>query len=146
MQYIIEIITILVLVFLSIIDLKTYNLSEGCIPSALTTMFILFTFLGKDDATVNIIYLIILSALIGVLLLDLNTFHGLADLKIFIALGLTTNNIIGIIILTLILLIISIIYKTIVKLIRERKGNLNNEIAYIPIMLVSYIIHLIIIL
>ena len=125
------------LIILSILDVKTFNLKHGFIPAALTTLFLIVVFIM---AGVSGIITGLFASLIAMLFIDLDIFHGVADLKIFIACGITLPSIMMVGVFGLTTLIAGVGYKFLAK-----KTKLK-EIPFIPILLVGYVSTLAIIL
>jgi len=127
---------ILCLVFLtiiSVVDLKTYNKKDGYIPSALTTFFVLVTFIFGIMFIEQTLILSILGLLIGLLLFDLKEFDGLADLKIFVGISILLSDFFLLVVFSLFVVLCSSIVK------RFLKKKKFSEMPYIP-FLTGYLI------
>jgi len=125
------------LILLSIIDLKTYRFTNGKIPSFLTMLFIILIFISVGYP--QNIYMGIFALIIALALSDLGMYYGHADLKIIIAVGMTFNYVFNFLIFAGILSIVSLTFKVILKKIYKQK-----EIPFIPIILFTYILCMII--
>lgn len=123
------------LVILGVIDIKTYNLKNGFIPSAITTAAILISFLLNQNGIV-----FIFSLIIAILLFDLEFYEGMPDIKTFIICGAIMPNIIYVIYFGLILSFLGLLYKVLLKYKKFK------EIPFLPVFLVSYLGMLFIIL
>jgi hypothetical protein len=128
------------LVVLSILDYKTFNLEEGFIPSALTTSFLIIAFLSS-----GVISIISggFAFLIGMLLVDLNLYRGVADWKVFVACGFTMPTFLMIGVFGFILSLTGFGYKYLVKKQTRTKGY-DVEIPFIPAILIAYLFTIII--
>jgi len=124
------VISIIFLAVLSLLDIKTFNLKEGYIPAVLTTSFMIVTF---SIAGVSGLITGVFAFLIGLLLIDLDMFHGVADWKIFIACGMTLPSILHVAIFGGFVTVLAVGYKFLL-----RKTKLQ-EIPFIPVLLVAYI-------
>jgi len=124
------VISIIFLAVLSLLDIKTFNLKEGYIPAVLTTSFMIVTF---SIAGVSGLITGVFAFLIGLLLIDLDMFHGVADWKIFIACGMTLPSILHVAIFGGFVTVLAVGYKLLL-----RKTKLQ-EIPFIPVLLVAYI-------
>ncbi|MFQ5531662.1 MAG: hypothetical protein ACE5ES_03550 [Candidatus Nanoarchaeia archaeon] len=122
--------SIIFLVILTFLDIKTFHLKEGYIPAVLTTSFLIVAF-----TTSGVAGLItgVFAFLIGMLLVDLDVFHGVADWKIFIACGMTLPTISFITIFGFFTTLLAVGYKF---LLRKTKWK---EIPFIPVLLIAYI-------
>ena len=120
------------LILLSIIDIKTYKLPKGAIPSFLTTLFILLIFILVGYP--KNVYMGIFALIMAFALSDLGMFYGLADFKIIVAVGMTFNTIIPFLAFNIILSVISLIYKYLFKKVLK-----ENEVPFIPAILISYL-------
>lgn len=126
------IIALIFLVIISFLDIKTFNLKDGYIPAVLTTSFIIFSFaISGVSGLVTGIF----SFLIGLLLVDLDLFHGLADLKVFIACGLLLPSILHVALFGFFTSLLAVGYKFI--LLKTNKKM--EEIPFLPVLLVAYI-------
>lgn len=139
MPYLGIIIAMIFLVTLSIIDLKTYSLKDGAIPAALTTTFIILTFLFIDYSQLAAG---ILAGILAILFIDLDIFAGVPDIKVMIACGLTLPNSLTVIVFAAIISVVALIYKFIVKKLNKD----TIEIPFIPAIAISYIITIVILL
>ena len=127
------IVAICFLIVLSIIDVKTYRLKEGFIPAALTTSFLIIAFVLSG---VPALVTGILGFLIGMLFVDLDLFHGVADWKVFAAASMTLPSIQLVAIFGAITCAVALVYKfTILK----SKVQLV-EIPFIPALAIAYVI------
>lgn len=124
------VISIIFLIILSFLDIKTFNLKEGYIPAVLTTSFMVVTF---SIAGVSGLITGVFAFLIGLLLIDLDMFHGVADWKIFIACGMTLPSILHVAIFGGFVTVLAVGYKFLLT-----KTKLQ-EIPFIPVLLVAYI-------
>lgn len=124
----------LFLVILSIWDLKTFNKKRGYIPSALTSGILVCAFLIQGEYAV---YSGVLTALIGLVLIDFKEFSGLADYKVLVATGMMLPHVI-----VLPFCIFLLFNSAIVKLIVKYKTRLK-EIPYIPVIWLSFLMAMI---
>jgi hypothetical protein len=133
-EYLHYIIAILFLIVLSILDIKTFDLKEGYIPAFLTTGFLIIIFVTGNQ---NTIYSGILAGLLSIFFIEMEVFHGVPDIKIFIASAMTLPTMFNVIYFSVIMLFIGILYKSLI-LWRVTKGK-NIEIPFIPTILISYL-------
>jgi len=126
-------ITLIFLLILSVIDLKTYKIPEGAIPAFLTVLFILLIFMAVGYP--QNIQMGLFAFLIALALSDLGMFYGLADLKVLVAIGMTFPTIFSFMVFLLILSVTSLTYKFLVK-----KYYNQTEIPFIPMFLIAYIL------
>jgi len=127
------IIAICFLLVLSIIDVKTYKLKEGFIPSALTTSFLIVAFVLSG---VPALITGLLGFLIGMLMVDLDLFHGVADWKVFAGASMTLPSIFLVSIFGAVTCAVAVIYKV---LINKAKLDIK-EIPFIPALAIAYLI------
>lgn len=130
------IISLAFLFILSILDYKTFNLEEGFIPSALTTSFLILAFVSSGALSIVSGFF---AFLIGMLLVDLNLYRGVADWKVFVACGFTMPTFIMIGVFGLFLTMTGTGYKYLVKVQYRKKGK-DVEIPFIPAILIAYIL------
>ena len=130
------VIAVIFLAILSVWDIKTYKLPNGSIPAALTTLFLIVIFVLNQPLT---IVSAIGGLLFGLLLIDWDLFEGVADLKVFIALAMTTPTIMALGVFTVIMLVISLLIKFVIK----KKFPHANEMPFIPVFFIAYLIHLV---
>ncbi len=121
------------LLILSVLDVKTFNLKEGFIPAVLTTTFLITSFLLNLNIETTI-----LAFLMGMLLVDLDLFHGVPDWKVFVACGMVLPNVFYVLYFTLITTIVAFLYQLFIKILAKKKTNLK-EIPFIPALLISYL-------
>ena len=133
-EYLPYIIAGIFLVILSILDIKTFDLKEGYIPAFLTTSFLIIIFVIGTPKT---IYSGMLAALLALLFIEMEVFHGVPDIKIFIAAGMTLPTMLNVLYFGAMMLAVGIIYKGLI-LWRVTKGK-NTEIPFIPAILIAYI-------
>ena len=126
-----NVVAFIFLVLLSIIDVKTYRLKEGFIPAAFTTSFIIVAFIVSG---VPALITGILGFLIGMLMVDLDLFHGVADWKVFAAASMTLPSIFMVSIYGAVTCAVAIIYKV---LINKAKLDIK-EIPFIPALAIAY--------
>lgn len=119
------------LIILSLIDFLTVWKKDGYIPSIITTMFLIISFLFG----LSTVYIAILGALITLLFVDLQLFDGIADFKTIVAAGMLFPTIFSLLIFMTIITIISVATKTIIF-----KFNSKMRFPFIPIVLIAYII------
>jgi len=124
------IIAAIFLIILSILDIKTFNLKKGFIPSVLTTIFLIVVFIM---AGISGLITGLFACLIAMLFIDLDIFHGVADLKIFIACGITLPTILMVGVFGLATLIAGAGYKFLAK-----KTKLK-QVPFIPMLLIGYV-------
>ena len=123
-------VAIVFLILLSLLDIKTFNLKEGYIPAVLTTSFMIITF---TIAGIPGLITGVFSFLIGLLLIDLDLFHGVADWKIFIACGMTLPTIFQVALFGGFVTFLALGYK-----LALSKTKLK-EIPFIPVLLIAYL-------
>jgi len=118
--------TLLFILVISIIDIKLKK-----VPAHLTTIFILLSlvFVGEKG-----IYLGLISFLFAFIMLETNFFKGTQDLKLIVGIGILMKSIPLLIIYFIIILIISVIYKLIIKKFYPH----IKEIAFTPILVISF--------
>ena len=135
-------ITYVILLVIAYIDLKTYRIKNGNIPSALTTSFLIVSFiLGAFLFKEKVALSAIAGSLIALLFLDLNIYHGLPDIKVFIAASMSLPNLAHILILAFLTLGLSLIVKIIIK--NAKFAKKVKEIPFIPIIFMAYTVFLI---
>jgi hypothetical protein len=127
-------VTLCFLFILSAVDLKYKQ-----IPSIVSWAFILIIlFLQGPSAVYGGTVMLIL----GLLLMDFSTtqgfFEGGADLKVLIAIGMSLPGTLTLLIFIPILLFAGLLYKVALKYGLRKRGK--DEIAFIPVFLVAYII------
>ena len=115
------------LILLSIIDYLTYNKKNGNIPAFLTTLFLITTFLLKQD-----MFILIIAGLFALLFTDFDIWGGIADVKVFIASGLLIDK--NILLFTFITCGIAIL----IKWIALKKGM--KQIPFIPVIAIAYVL------
>lgn len=115
------------LLILSAIDIKTYKLKEGYIPSVIPTIFILSMFLLNMD-----LIAIVFSFLVGLFLVDLDVFKGLPDWKVIVAVGAGLSSVFTIAIFCFFVTFIGFFHK----LWAKEKGK--KEIPFIPDITLAY--------
>ncbi len=118
------------MVFLSVLDIKTFHLKEGFIPAVATTGFLIVAFMFGIPGS---IMTGILAFLIGMLLVDLDLFHGIADWKVFVACGFVLPNILYVAIFGLFTTAVAVGYQF---LLRKSKFK---EIPFIPAILIAFL-------
>lgn len=123
------IVAMIFLVILTILDIKTFDLENGFIPSALTTAFIIVSFiLGGSVGIISGIF----AFLIGMLLADLEVYSGVADWKVVVACGLTMNSLVAVLIFGVGITILAVITKWLLK-------KRIKQIPFIPVIMIAYI-------
>lgn len=127
-EYVNYLVPLLFLLVLSIIDMKTFNLKYGAIPSIITTMFLIFSFLISLNPITTIF-----SILMGMLLVDLDFFAGVPDWKVIVACGMVLPNIVTVLIFGVMITLFGTIFKFIAKLTKWK------EVPLIPIIALGYI-------
>lgn len=115
------------LVILSYIDYNTYNKDDKGIPSFLTSLFLLICFL----ANITNLYSAILGLLLALFLSDLELWSGVADFKVFVAIGFLLPFY-TVLVFALILSILSIIAKY---LFRN-----NSYMPFLPVIGIAFAI------
>lgn len=118
------------LILISIIDFKTYNKRNGYIPSILTTLFLIMSFMLNFPLC---IFSGIFGALIGLLLTDLDYWGGIADFKVFVASSMLFNNFVQVSLFTGFVTLIGLFYKYILS-----KYTTKKYIPFIPVIMISY--------
>ena len=129
------IIPLIFLVILSYLDIKTFDLDNGVIPSSLTTSFIIIMFIITQN-----IMLLVLGLLLALFLFDLSIFDGMPDIKIFVATSLVFLSMWQLLIYALVIIIIGTLYKIILKYLYKKRMIKLKYVPFIPAMLVSYLI------
>jgi len=129
------IIPLIFLVILSYLDIKTFDLDNGVIPSSLTTSFIIIMFIITQN-----IMLFVLGLLLALFLFELSIFDGMPDIKIFVATSLIFLNMWQLLIYAFVTIIIGILYKIILKYLYKKRMIKLKYVPFIPAMLVSYLI------
>lgn len=122
-------IPVVFLIVLSIVDLRTFNLREGSIPSAITTTFMITSFVIALNPITAIVAL-----LVALLAVDLDLFAGMPDLKCVVACGMVMPNLNLVIIFATLVAFLAIPYKLILKRTKHK------EIPFIPVIMVAYLI------
>jgi len=123
------------LVVLSILDIKTFDLEEGAFPSALTSGIVLICFILNPNPSI-----FILAVIIAIILLDMELYSGMADLKLFIASSLVMPSIYFVFLFACSMSVLAVPYKYIIK----RYTNLD-ELPFIPIIAIGYMVTLVLI-
>jgi len=120
------------LLILSVIDVKTFHEKDGFIPAYLTTIFmiIMFVLMGPSGIVTGLF-----GCLIALFYVDLDTFQGIPDVKIFVAMAMTMPSIFMVGVLGLICSCSLLMYKLSV-------GKGETKIPGIPFLLVSYAVTL----
>ena len=118
------------LILLSIIDFRTYNKKDGYIPSILTTLFLILSFMLNFP---NCIWSGIFGALIALLLTDLDYWGGIADFKVFVGSAMLFSNFFQVSLFAGFVTILGLFYKYILSKISKRK-----YIPFIPVIMISY--------
>ena len=129
------VIAICFLVVLSLIDVLTFNKENKGIPSAITTLFLLSTFVTSGT---TVVYSGILAGLISLLFIDMDVFHGVPDIKVFIATGFIFDKMLLVLGFALSTLAVGVIYKLIAK--RIIKEGSPQEIPFIPAIAIGFTI------
>lgn len=119
---------LLFLLLLSILDIKTFHLEKGFIPSILTTIAILISFLFIQNPV-----MLTTSLIIGLLFFDLRLFDGEPDLKMIVACGSVCPNLLFLMIFALLISCFGVIYK-----LALRRSNIK-EIPFLPVIMIAYI-------
>lgn len=84
----------------------------------------------------------ILAFTLAIFLLEMETFSGMADVKLLTAMGFIIPNVGTFLLFVIILLIFSTVYQVMmVKILKKKQGD---DFAYIPVLLLVYITMLII--
>lgn len=118
------------LILISIIDFRTYNKKEGYIPSILTTLFLIMSFMVNFP---NCIWSGIFGALIGLLLTDLDYWGGIADFKVFVASSMLFSNFFQVSLFAGFVTILGLFYKYVLSKYTNKK-----YIPFIPIILIAF--------
>jgi prepilin signal peptidase PulO-like enzyme (type II secretory pathway) len=127
---ILEVVCFIFLIILSLIDLYSFNLKDGAIPSILTTSFILMVML----MTGHYIYVVV-GLVMALLLYDLKIYDGEPDIKIFVALSVAMPTIPTIFLLGAIVGVVGLVYKAIL-----RGFKIKRECPFIPAIALSYFV------
>lgn len=115
---------------LSFLDMKTYNLDEGGIPSLLTTGFSLLMFMLNPNPAV-----FIAGFLVGLFFIDANLFEGLPDWKAIVSSALVFPTIYHVLIFGGLVAGFGSLYKFIYK----RKYKQAKEVPFIPAILAAFL-------
>ncbi len=121
------------LVLLSVIDLRTFNLKEGSIPSVISTLFLIVMFLLNPKTA---IVFGLFAGLVSLLFVDLDLFKGLADIKVFVALAMSFSVTFSFLFFSVLMIGLTIPLQLIVKY----KFKKLKEIPLIPVMLLAYVV------
>ena len=132
------IIAIIFLIVISIVDIFTFNKEEGYIPAVMTTCFLILSVLSSE---VSGIHAGILAFLIGMLLVDMDLFHGVADWKEFVACGITLMSMWYVVWFAFFTVFTAIVYQLLAKYVNKFK-----EIPFVPAIGIAYIATLLVIL
>lgn len=120
---------------LSVIDLKTFHLKEGYIPAVLTTCFLVVSFIVAGPQG---LFTGALGFLIGMLLVDLDLFHGVADWKVFVACSFVLPSIAHVGIFGFFTTLTAVGYQFLIK----KSDKKAKEIPFIPALLIAYVVTL----
>lgn len=121
-------IPVIFLILLSLIDIKTFNLKHGAIPSVITTLFLIVSFAITLNP-VTIIY----SFLLGLFFVDIDFFTGIPDWKVIVACGCVLPNIFLITVFGFVAATIGTVYKYF-----GRKTT-YQELPFIPVFTLAYL-------
>lgn len=124
-------IAVIFLMVLSIIDIKTFNKHDGIIPAMITTCFIIFMLIPNPQQA--IIYGVF-GALISLLLVDIDFFKGIADVKVLTAVAMTFNNLYSFVIFVIIMLACSIGVQILIK-------KFAKKLKYMPLIPVIFFLY-----
>lgn len=124
------VIAIIFMVILSVIDIKTFHLKDGFIPAVLTTGFLIVAFLFNLPMS---LITGVLGFLIGMLLVDLDLFHGVADWKVFVACSFVLPTIMNVAVFGLLTSAVASVYQVLTKRIGFK------EIPFIPAILIAFL-------
>lgn len=122
------------LALISVIDVKTYDKEKGYIPSIITTIYLLLSFLiGGHESILSGIF----ASLIALLLTDLDFWGGIADYKVFVASGMLFTGFINVSIFTGFVTLFGFMFKAIaLKIIK----NKDTKVPFVPLISISFII------
>jgi len=120
---------------LSFFDLYYKNKDFGLIPNALVTFF---PILALSLFGYNALFGMVIFSLFGYMLYEMEFYKGGQDLKIMIGLGCIPKSIEGIVILLALVLIVGFLYKLFIRLNTKK----IKQIPFIPSILISYILYL----
>ena len=127
-NYMIEAFLLLVLVLFAFIDIKKREF-----PSPLTSGVLFVVALTN----IGNIQLGILAFILAIFLLEMETFSGMADVKMITAIGFVLPNVGYFMMFTIVLLVFSTVYQTLlVKVLKKKQGG---DFAYVPVILLAYI-------
>lgn len=113
---------------LSIVDYLTYDKKKGYIPSILTTTFLIIMFAITQD-----VFMGILAGLMGIALTDFNLWKGIADYKVYVAVGMSMINPLNLLVFTLFMTMTGFILTYVIK-----KVSKDTEMPYIPIIMAGW--------
>lgn len=127
-NYMIEAFLLLALIVMSWIDIKKREF-----PAPLTSgILFVVAITNYHNVTIGILALIL-----AIFLLEMETFSGMADVKLVTAMGFVLPNIGYFMMFVVLLLIFSTVYQILmVKFLGKKRGD---EFAYIPVLLLVYI-------
>ena len=124
----IEAFLLLALILFALIDIKKREF-----PAPLTSG-VLFVVALTGIANIQ---LGVLSFILAIFLLEMETFSGMADVKMITAIGFVLPNVGYFMMFVIILLVFSTVYQTLlVKVLKKKQGG---EFAYVPVILLAYI-------
>jgi len=104
--------TLFFLSLLSFLDVKTYNIKGGGIPSAITSGFMIYSFLVYFMIGFPVVVTGIIGILIAILLYDLKLFSGMADLKVMVAVSFAMPDFFSVLMFGMLLSFLSIFLQT----------------------------------
>jgi len=125
--------TLFFLGLLSFLDVKTHNIKGGGIPSAITSSFMIYSFLFYFMIGYPVVVTGIIGILIAILLYDLKLFSGMADLKVMVAVSFAMPDFFSVLMFGMLLSFLSIFYKLYLSKYIKKK-----VIPFIPVFLISY--------
>lgn len=125
-NYMIEAFVFLVLILLTVMDLKKREF-----PAVLTSGLLFVVALVQF----NNLEFGIMAFILGWFLMEFDFFSGIADLKIIATMGFFINNLGMFFLFTILILIYGVVYKVLmVKIVKQKE-----ETAFIPVLLAVYI-------
>lgn len=136
------VIEVLFLVVLSVIDYKTFNKEHGGIPSMVTSAFLVIVLFLTGP---NGLYLGALAGLLALFLVDIGLIKGIPDIKVLIAIGMSLDNPIKMLVWVALTLLLGVIFSwATIRLSKSLYGvelaEGKTEIPYIPVMTISFLL------
>jgi len=135
-----HLIALIFLLLISIVDIFTFNKEGKGIPSALTTLFVILMFLLTFSHGSFHIEIILFSILIGLFLMDISFFMGLADLKVLVGLSFFFNSFWEFSVFTA---VSCLLYSIMVIYVKKNPKKYKTQfMPYVPFLFLTYVIFL----